>query len=318
MEDIEDVGFCGELSSARLRLSCKNTHLPQNVWVKVLLSLHEDCFSLMSVAHSDDEEAVELGLLLDPNALEIPELDMALDFDVQVEHLSHGVVGECSEFLNESKDGDEIALDGTLGDMTVSAVGESRPASAPLLEADEAIFDGKPMFLQEMPTLGAEEEATYSAPCTVSPAQRPQDESLDSKPAKKTKGCTKSSSPRISQNVPILPRYSEPSTPSVIYEPPKRGKGTGKKRGEYKKRYRESSTSCHSALKSRPSETFVQGKTDPVKPLFVEREVFVSLDPDPLLHASPTSGGTLTEESETFQEYKMQVSPQVLHDTEKR
>lgn len=273
----------------------------------------------MSVANSKDEETKELGISKDPDSPQLHESDIPMDLDVQVEHFFDGVLGECNEFLNESKDGDEIAMDGILGDMSVSAIGESQLASPRLQDADETIFDEKPMFLQDMPTLGVNDATAPSAETgAVSATQSPPDESLDSKPAAKAKGRTTSSFARASTNVPILPRYSEPSTPSIIYELPKRGKGTGKKRGEYKKRYRESFTSCHDSLKSKPSETFVQGKTNPIEPTFVEREVFVSLDPDPLLQASPKSSRALTEESEPFPEYELDVSPQVLQDTGKK
>ena len=117
------------------------------------------------------------------------------------------------------------------------------------------------------------------------------------------------------RHVPILPRSVPQSTSCAIYEPPPRGKGTGKKRGAYRKEpYRESFTSCDQNHRSRPSITYPQGKSEPLKPLFVEREVCVSLDPDPLLHASPKSGSIVTE-TQTFDEYELDVSPHVLKET---
>jgi hypothetical protein len=97
--------------------------------------------------------------------------------------------------------------------------------------------------------------------------------------------------PLFLQPVPIAPRPLPPGIPianrlgAVQMLPKTTGKGTGKKRGPYKEKLRESCTSTN------PSQsTTISIKLDQPLQQFQQRSVFVSL-PDPISEKYSTTGG---------------------------
>ncbi|KAL7581298.1 hypothetical protein ACA910_006063 [Epithemia clementina (nom. ined.)] len=267
--------------------------------------------SFESVCPADEQQAVSSGFESVCPVDEFPEAD----FDPL---LSAKTLDDEGRYLRENREhGEESGLLGThlglpidVGDTDIDTSGPAQGWSDTMAGEYES----------NSTTQKASGSGTQHAPSYAKGEQaQAHDESLGRK-LELGMGAGETGNRVKGHNLPILPRSNPQSTPGVIYQPPPRGKGTGKKRGEYRKEpYRESYTSCHeSLLKSRPSLTFLQGRTEPVKPLFVEREVRVSLDPDPLLNASPTSESNTAAEEQTFQQYKLEVSPQPVTDVNEK
>lgn len=93
-----------------------------------------------------------------------------------------------------------------------------------------------------------------------------------------------SAHPMHGKYTPILPKEHIGESTSA-YQRPKRGKGTGKKRGAYRAQFRESFTNTHNDSSPSTSKTYsVSGRE---LPPFVERAIPISLNPDPLTNACP-------------------------------